>query len=578
MPQIPSKQIKVSTPINPTDLVDKQFVEQLILNIPNVALSGNSLNVYDEGILIKSGVTNINFIGVDVFSKLNNNTVDIYIPSPNYTPNLTIINENYTPTLRWISNPIIETNPFNVGDWFNDNQQHNTVKEQYINYSSGVFGIANINSNITITVYKIIGNTNIETILAQHTTNLDSNKNVTNDNITINLTNFNPNFDRYEIQISDIAIDLQSLLISGGRIRVNITIQDLNWNYNNYFTDLFYDINSTFVPPNGVTINNLTISENVANLKIKWLSGVQYYTSGSSFIININDIDNINFLSYQNPQIVVSGSEYNLSQLSLFQNNLIGWTNLYNKSNLNYQNLNWDINNTRFYTLTSTGNVSTYPIDWTSGNTISSSNSSIAIDTINDISDRNTEDFANESWRLKQDLTNWSSLNSLLLYDSNSGLQCYNSRLYYPSINYTSYAPNTTPQPNYLSCNGDRNYIRKFIGNSYNSNGIILFSDYNITESDINNGINSNILLELTIDSGLTWWSLNSEFVSNPLLNNSSIRTNINDYNLTLNGRIQFTFGTNSSTYFILKITYKDVANIRTKYIGGIDILGNNWI
>ena len=71
------------------------------------------------------------------------------------------------------------------------------------------------------------------------------------------------------------------------------------------------------------SINIPTIVEN--SVSTIQLSGITYYTTGSTFTIEISDIDNLNAESYPLNQVTVQAPEFGLSNLNIPGSDLTGW-------------------------------------------------------------------------------------------------------------------------------------------------------------------------------------------------------------------------------------------------------------
>ena len=77
--------------------------------------------------------------------------------------------------------------------------------------------------------------------------------------------------------------------------------------------DVFQDTNPT-TPSIGGTV---TIAETGGSVTTKYLSGLEYYTTGSQFTASVNDIDQLNRnTSRINSNLQIIGSEYGLASLS----------------------------------------------------------------------------------------------------------------------------------------------------------------------------------------------------------------------------------------------------------------------
>ena len=193
-----------------------------------------------------------------------------------------------------------------------------------------------------------------------------------------------------------------------------------------------------------------------------------------------------------------------------------------------------------------------------------------------------TRGFNNETLRLKSDLaTAWDSTQSLASYDGGNGLEVLDSRLVYPTINFTPYDPNHASQPDYSALSGNRLYYRAFsqAGVSH-SNGIFQFGDYNVTETNITN---QDVLFELSLD-GINWFNMNLPYLGGALSNGDGCRMNSDTVALNINNEIQFTFGSGLFTTALtgggwgvwLRITYVGDAAGKGAYIGILQII--DWV
>ena len=107
---------------------------------------------------------------------------------------------------------------------------------------------------------------------------------------------------------------------------------------------------------------------------------------------------------------------------------------------------------------------------------------------------------------------------------------------------------------------------------------MILFSEHNITELDISN---KNVIILISLD-GIDWFDLGGDYLGGVLNNGDYCRINSDVNTLSINNRIEFTFGTGKYTsetsgngwgiYF--KIIFK--STVKTKYVGSLDLI--NWI
>lgn len=589
------KQIKdLAEPTLDTDAATKYYVDQVV--------GGSGLAIQDEGTSVVVSASVLNFIGTDVEAVSGGSgTANIYVPSLAFSAYLTQTNAQTTATIpnvststRLISGPTSEGTPFKIGAWSAGSSQSVTRTSPLV-YTPGSgagnkFSIKNNTSTtITATIYDADGTTPI----AQNVHTITGNGTTTVQDITVTITNFTAEYMKYSANLS-VSFNMANIMDTapniGGRFSVEIE-HDNDTDGIFTFTQgpLFYDRDAS--PTGGVgtaaTLTGVSLAETSGQVVTTQLTGVYYYTTGSQFTVDIADIDNANNQSYPSTLVELDGVEYGIngsgSYLGVSGTGLTGWNNSYNDVNDTYQKTNWTISVANFYALTTTGNVSARVNDWSNGSFVNSSNASVAISTFTDNSTRIQEDFRNETKRWEADLaTAWDNTQDLNSYTGNTdGLQVANSRLIYPSVNYTAYNPNTGSQPNYSSFTGDRTFIRSFWKTSTAFSNILLqFGDYTITESDITA---QNVKIEWSLD-GTNWYLGNVVHDGTPLTNGDGNRIFTDTNALNINNRMQFTFATFSTGASTgdpdngwgvwMKITIK--AAVSSRYIGLINVV--DWV
>lgn len=539
----------------------------------SVTPSSGSLTVLNQGVLVESGVTTLNFVGTGIEAvAISGTTVNIYVPplslashfnTADGTTNATV--GNWATTSRYVSAPASEGNPFKIGSW-TAGTLHPSITSLTLAYATaGLFSILNTNTNFTVSVVDA----NDSTVLATNSVVIGGNLNVTAQNITIQVSGFAPDSNKFKAQIN-VSIAIGSILLNGGRFSVHMTHADsTDGTFSFQQNDFFRDRNSV-----AATIGGVAISPNVP--VVKFLSGVQWFNVGSTFNVGVSAISELNDETYPLTQVVVAGPAYGLPQLNLQGSNLTGWMDVYNNANASYSNANWAINQLNYWLLSQTATISATPEDWAAGATVTS-NASVAIDTF--VADQTAlfEDFRNEALRLQTNLmSSWDSTQNLATYDGGNALQCMDSRLVYPQIDFAPYSPNSGSQPDYSSLSGNKVYRRTFnasVGNNF-SNGTFVFGDHNVTEANLTA---NDVYIEVSLD-GANWYVCNDAYLGGALSNGQGCRINSDTVNLPTNG-LQFTLGygfTNAATGngwgVWVRLTYAGDAAGKAAYIGSLRV------
>lgn len=565
---------------------------------------GGSLTIEDEGSEVLSGVTNINFIGVGVRAQSGfdgtTRRVNVYIPTPDYVSNFNTTNGTTTATVlpvsttnRYVALPDSEGTPYKVGDW-SGGDIVSTIRNNVntLTYVSTEFSIY---EEDTTTLEVVVFDADGTTSLATHQITLDGNSTQTSNDITINITGWDTDADRFKAN-SEIEIDIDTILPEGGRFSVRITHDNIEDTYTFTQNNIFKDTeNLTTQFGSGSELE--VIPETPT---IKYNSGVQFYTIGSEWRIDLDEINNLNSRSYPTTQQVrIESTNFSISEVinihgedgvTPYEFNTTTWTEQHDTTGAEFTKIDWitDVDNQSNWVHgtcginPNTANSNIY--DWGSSpvDNITSSNYNYLIDTYDDDSTRNSEMFRREDHptfpRLQSDLTTpWDSTVSLLSIDGGDGLQVLADRLVYPQCDFTQFTPST--QPDYTGTSGNKVYYRRFETNGSNvSNGIIVFSDHNLTESDLDN---NDFILELS-PNGTDWFTFNLPYTGGTIPNGGGCRIDELEYGLGVgsdnSSALRFSLGQGGSTTFIyLRFTYSDTSNGKSKYIGGIDVTSGNW-
>jgi hypothetical protein len=511
--------------------------------------------IQDEGLDIGKAKT-LDFVGNDVVAYLDGEKIVVQVPPSSYAPLFNAppsggVADTPVQTRR-VAAPTSEGNPYKVGDW-NLNNNHPVTRTQVISYNTtGLFGMRNNSTFIKVEVLDIL------TPIAVNEIEIDGNKSETNEDITITITNFSPDNDRYKCSFS-CSINLLNILPEGGRFGVRITHDNDGELRIKEQLNLFFDT-SPIVP----TINNPTFSENIP--VVKKISGVNYYTTGSTFNVGLTNINNLNNRSFIQPFIEVGNTSPAFLQLNLSGLQLTGWDNSFDNVGASYSNSSWTINQPNNFFNGEIKALARWK-NWINGDWQESLPLLSLIETYANNSTRIYEDFRNETRRLDSSLNTWDS--NLVLTD---GLQVLGSYLIYPQEDFTSHNP--LGSPDYSVVTGTLTYYSHFFfTNVSKSNGIFQFGNHNITEDDITN---ETVKIEISVDK-TNWFNVNQTYMDDYLSDGDGCRISPDIYNLS-NSRIRFTLGiglfTNAASEW--GIWFKISISDNTKYIDSFQI--TDWV
>lgn len=481
----------------------RQRGSQFSSTVGSTTVIGNSsgggttqMTIQDEGSNISTTCDTINFVGADVQALAGGsaNIVLVYIPPPTFASHYNTtdgtttgtVTDNLSRTTTRISTPTSEGNPFKTGGWAGTNQATTTATSVTLAPAQDVTGFSGTsggNATITVTVYDADGTSSIAT----HTTaTIYQNGSYGAGNIQVNVTNYAVDSLRFKAKptvVVDINAILTSLSREGGRYNVKVsmttdTATDGTGPYTFTMTSIFFDTN-----PNTPAIGGaVTIAETGGQVQTKHLSGIEYYTTGSQFTVNVQDINNLNRNTARSTNnLNLSTVGYNLSSLNQSpfgsgSSSFANWTNAYNNTGTDYQKTDWAVSGTVRYR-GSTAKTSAFPRDpWASGSTVNSSTASILVDSFGTTSTNTLENFDDENrrqtsnWNTGNTAGNWTSTNSLVGGEA----MVIGGQMLCPSVatlttgggqtNWSSFAPSSGgANPNYTGFGAPVSFYRSIV-------------------------------------------------------------------------------------------------------------------
>lgn len=545
---------------------------------------GGTLSILDEGVIVNAATDTLNFIGVDVLAQQDGtmpNQVNVYIPPPSYPSHFNTNDgigdarlSDISTTNRYISSPIVEGTPFNIGSW-NGGDVRSIIKDASIGYSNpSDFLIEDLTTNIIVEVLDADG---ITVKATNSALNISGNSDNTTDGIRIQITSFGASAVKYKAR-AVFTLDMNTIMPTAGRFSIRITHQNsTDGTYVFTQDNLFYDNDDTTA-----VISGMTIAENAGNVVVREISGVESYTTGSRFEVDIADIDNINNYSYVNYQIQSTAVDYGLPTINIFETDITGWTSVYNAVDLTYSKNDWAVSANNFcYRGNAHGTSSVQ--DWGIVGTINSPDVNISVNTLNDDANRVYTNFNVETLRLESDyITAWDNTLDLSVADGGTGLQYLCSRLTYPQIDFTTTNPNPGTQPDYSALAGHRYLFRRFWHTNISHSNGLFYLNGNITEDDLTNG---DLTLRISLNK-TDWFNLNSLYVGGVLSNGDGCRINYDQHGLLgnpniPNNEIEFTlslFNTDLTSEWgiYIELGFSDTIRGKQLYLDSFEIL--NWI
>jgi len=356
------------------------------------------VNIWDEGNLIASNVTDLNFSGAEVLSKSNGaGKVTIFIPTPSYVShfnNMDGVNNCIIPDFsvfnRYVSIPTAEGTPFKIGDW-SEQQIHQVVSSPSLSYQTPV-PCSFFNDTTTFTV-SVLSENGVSLLTSFTTTQIVGNATlISPDNvITISISGWNVDSDKYQASVST-SINIGILYPDGGRFGISIEHTDATeGSFFKVQNPLFYDAN--------------TIAANIANTAIaqkwatssKYLSGIRYYTLWDSFTISSSGLTGVNSNSYPEIVLVTDCDDFGIDQIQLPVTSLQNWSSQWDCSTASYEGDHYiQKQNHRFV---GDAYIHTAILDWGIANSKDSLPLKVAIDTYPQSSTDLIENFDDEYYR-----------------------------------------------------------------------------------------------------------------------------------------------------------------------------------
>ena len=289
-------------------------------------------------------------------------------------------------------------------------------------------------------------------------------------------------------------------------------VHDLSTDQTSNDFDIYYDTDTGSNP----SVNTPSFTENSA--VTKYLSGINFYTTGSTFDLSVVGSDCFDNVYVLNP--------ITYANFSGIPNGNIPWNDPSVSGLSNPPAINETMTCSAKTLTISTQNLSTInthitctPHDpYGSYSSANSSTQNYLVDTYGTNSTVIYEYFNDENRRMPtgsydtvptQTTGLWTSSNVL----SNGNSQVYLGRLYYPTVDFSSgYLPTQQTGSDYSGFTGDQIYYRCFIDDGTpHSNGILEFG--NLVDADIGESGSGNVNVFLKLPTQTGWMDLGKDYV-----------------------------------------------------------------
>ena len=461
--------------------------------------SGSGITIEDEDTLVANNVTTLNFTGADVRAILNGDgSVSIWVPSPTYAShwNTTdgtdsaLVVENISRTTANISTPTAEGNPFSTSGWANTAEPATTSSSVVFTTTSSnlVTGFGG-NATMAVTVYDADGTTVLTTYTTPSITGNATHTNV-GPTITVAIANYQVDSTRFKA-LPTITVDVGAILTAAGRqggryhvltTQTTDTATDGTGPYSYTQPDVFYDTD-----PTNPVVTAYTIIQTGGSVVTKYISGVEYYTTGSQFTISATGINNLNNNTTRLAATVsATATNYGVSAFSgspvtgqAGNAYFTSWTSAFDQANVSFGRIDWAIDQANFRYMGTAGSSTVSARDpWAGTGTQTTSNTSIVVDTFTSSATALFEGFNGETYRQDSGFNsggttgNWLSSTDLATAGGFSDGMVYSGQLIVPSqailtsggtnTNWTTFAPSAGTQPNYAALTAPSVYYRTF--------------------------------------------------------------------------------------------------------------------
>lgn len=409
---------------------------------------------------------------------------------------------------------------YDIGDWSSIAQRSVTTAKTLSYSTAEKFSLPNGTTKFKVEVLQ--NNTAVFTYTTSEIS-IDSNATygvLATDNVQVAISGLEADVIGKKASVQ-IQIAIGSILPNGGRCKIRITHQIGGSSYAKE-QEFFYDAN-----PAAPAIGSVSVSASANDSQKKWLSGVEYLSTGATLTFEVANISNLFNQSFVNSALVeVNASNFGAGSQQFTAAQLPGYSASATTSTDSVASLTVTraVTANQYKEGTISGSARVYDAAW--GSNVNSNAIAIKIDSMTSSSTAKKEDFKSETYRKTLALGAWDSKAELGENDLQQG---QGGKLFYPADG-----------------SGVKSYVRAFTDTGVaHTNGTLTFAGSGLTEALLAGGT---LKVEVSLD-GTNWFTMAKDFAGAVSANGDGCRTNADSVKLTGSaGQLSFSLGSTATT------------------------------
>jgi len=208
-------------------------------NFSDDALGTRAMDIYDEGVLVKTAATSINVVGGGIQVSADGFGVRLYSPDP-YPTHFNSIGGTTTTTVvpittsnRYVSEPTLEGTPFYSGGstpWGGDGSTHPCTRTSPLVWTPGTETTNLILFETLTSVFTVTLTDSTGTIATYTTPAITGNVVLVDGSITVTITSWAATGTKYQANVS-FSVDIATLLPNSGFFSILLRHTDNGTNY-----------------------------------------------------------------------------------------------------------------------------------------------------------------------------------------------------------------------------------------------------------------------------------------------------------------------------------------------------------